>query len=529
TRTSRSFAEVARAAKRRAMGTILRPELERAVRALAAVAPAAGPLEPRTARKALVAFASHLEVYRVYPRPGGLDAPGRRRVRDALAKAADDGAPRAGLDALRRLLLSRTRAAARIAAARRVQQLCVSAAAKGVEDTAFYAHAPVLSRAEVGGEPGRPLGDPVAAFHAAMAARAKRPRGLSAGSTHDTKRSADVRARLDVLSERPEAWLAAVDRWHHENATLRRRCGGPDAATELLFYQTLVGVWPLAGRASTGADERRTLADRLVAYMEKATREAERRTSWLRPDARFERALSQFVRGALLPRGGRSAFLDDVDRFAGEVTRPGLWNALARRLLQLAAPGVPDLYQGDELWCFDLVDPDNRRRVDFAARARVLDAVERVAAADRGRRLDTLRAWVRRPEDGRLALYVTRRGLAARRAAPELFVAGGYEPVRVVGEGAHEVLAFLRRRGRRAALAVVPRLAARRAPEPGAAPVGAAAWGDTRLVLPRGLARRRLTCWLTGRGRAADRDLPLGEALDTLPVGLWMAGPGSRP
>jgi malto-oligosyltrehalose synthase len=521
TRARGSFADAARAAKRRAVDGLLRPERERAVRALVAAAP--GRLGPRAARAALAAFASRLDVYRVYPRRGGLSAEERRRVQAALDAAALDGAPRRGLRALRGVLLDEPdEGPDALDAARRVQQLCVSAAAKGVEDTAFYAHAPLLSRAEVGGDPGHPLGDPVAELHARLRARAGRSRGLLAGSTHDTKRSADVRARLDVLSERPDDWLDAFDRWRGLNAGLRRRAGGPDVRTEWLFYQTLVGVWPLGGLAAAGASGRRALAERLEAYMEKATREAERETSWVRPDERFERSLRRFVRGALRPPGGRSPFLTDVDRFAATVARPGLWNALARRLLQLAAPGVPDLYQGDEVWRFDLVDPDNRRAVDFAGLSRRLGAVARLDRASVEGRVRTLRAWLRRPEDGRLALHVVRRGLAVRRAAPETFLSGDYRPLRAEGPRARHVVAFARRRGERAVVALAPRLVASLAPEPGAPPLGEAAWGDTRLRLPRDLAGRRLVCALSGRRLEPGRSVRVADALDPLPVALFV-------
>ncbi len=516
-----SFDAAARAGRRRAVRELLQPELRRAARALEANAPRGRPLDAREARSALEAFASHLDAYRVYPRRAGLGDDERRRVRGALTAAARDGAPRRALAVLRRVLLAAEADPARLDAARRVQQLCGAAAAKGVEDTALYAHAPLHARAEVGGEPGRPLGDPVADFHAAMSARVRRPRGLLAACTHDTKRSADVRARLDVLSERPEVWHAALDRWRRQNAGLRRRAGGPDPRTELFFYQTLMGIWPPGGMAGLGVDERRALADRVDAYMRKAMREAKRETRWIDPDEGFERALQRFVRGALLPPRGRSSFLDDADRFACTLVRPGLWNALARRLLQLTTPGIPDVYQGDECWRFDLVDPDNRRPVDFRGLARRLASLEGFDRADAPSRARLLRAWLARPEDGRLALHVVRRTLAARRRAPELFLGGAYAPVRAVGEGAERILAFARRRGRRAALVVVPRLTAGAVPEPGAAPCGEAAWGDTCLRLPPQLAGVRLHRVLAG-GEAPRGSRPrLAEVLASLPVAMW--------
>ena len=514
-----SFQAAARAAKARAIRGVLRPALRRSTRALMTCQPRGARLDERAAREALVAFASHLDVYRVYPRREGLSADERRRVQGALAGAARDGAPRAGLAALRRLLLAPRSTPQQLAAARRIQQLCVSAAAKGVEDTAFYDHAPLLSRTEVGGEPGRPLDGAVADFHAAMGRRVRRPRGLLAASTHDTKRSADVRARLDVLSERPAEWLAAVDRWREQNAPLRRRAGGPDPRTELFFYQTLVGAWPLGGLAPLRAAARRELAeltDRVDAAMLKSAREAERHTGWVDPDERFERTLRAFVRGALLPPGGRSPFLADLDRFATGLSRPGLWNALARRLLQLTAPGIPDLYQADESWRFDLVDPDNRRPVDFPALGRELRALTRFDDASPARQLELLSEWMRHPENGRLPLHVVRRALAARKRTPDLFLNGAYQPVRAEGETAAHVLAFTRRLGRHVALVVVPRLPLTLTRAPDVPPTGPI-WGDTRLLLPPWLARRRLRHALTGHPA---RPPYLRDLLTPLPLAL---------
>jgi (1->4)-alpha-D-glucan 1-alpha-D-glucosylmutase len=309
-----------------------------------------------------------------------------------------------------------------------------------------------------------------------------------------------------------------------------------------LLHQTLVGVWPLpapgAGPAELPpAEERAALRGRLSAYALKAAREAKVHTSWLETNAGYEDALAAFAE-ALVP-DGPSRFLEDVAAFVAEIARPGLWNALARTVVHLAAPGVPDLYQGDELWAFSLVDPDNRRPVDFALRRRLLTELdEQLGAppdaeaaggsapwADLGR----LRGMVAAPEDGRLKLHVTRAALRARRRAPRLFREGGYLPLEARGPAARHVLAFARigARGDGAAIAAVPRLPRTLVGNGRDAPAGAA-WGETRLALPAELAERRWTSALDGRSLdgaagSAGRELRLADVLDPLPAALLLS------
>lgn len=535
----RGFALVARDAKRRALRELLRADLSRLAEAMARLPEARG-AEPAALADALVETIAHLPVYRAYAGRSGVTGADRARLSAALRAARrTQGARRgrrAACDRLRAVLLAplpvaRHARAARLEAIRRFGQLSGPAAAKGVEDTTLYRFAPLLSRNEVGGEPDRPLADAARALHAANRRRARRqPRGLLAASTHDTKRSADVRARLDVLSEIPDAWSAAVSRWRRWNAPLGRSAGGrraPDAATELFLYQSLVGVWPLPKDADPeavpGAAELAALAERLEGSMQKAAREAKARTSWISPDPRFEAALARFVRESLRP-GRRSPFLRDVAALVAEIARPGLWNALARTLVQTTAPGAPDVYQGDELFSFALVDPDNRRPVDFARRRRMLAELERGLARDPERRV---RAWVRRPEDGRVKLHLLRAALHARRRHPGLFGAGAYEPLRARGAKSRHVFAFLRRDGPRVAIVVAPRLARTLVGDARGAPVGSV-WGDTRLVLPADLGGRRFDSALDARARrtppaARGRvELPLAELLETFPGALWL-------
>ena len=250
------------------------------------------------------------------------------------------------------------------------QQLTGPVMAKGVEDTAFYRYNRLLSLNEVGGDPSA-FGASVAEFHQDAVARTRRwPSALLSSSTHDTKRSEDVRARISALSELPREWRAAVNRWSRMNRRHKTRLHGqaaPDRNDEYHLYQTLVGVWPFDDAVPDA-----TLRERVTEYMIKAVREAQVHTSWVNPDEAYEAALTNFV-SALLDPGPENAFLDDFRSFIPPVMRIGAFSSLAQQLLKLTAPGVPDIYQGTELWDFSLVDPDNRRPVDYERRNALLD------------------------------------------------------------------------------------------------------------------------------------------------------------
>jgi (1->4)-alpha-D-glucan 1-alpha-D-glucosylmutase len=263
----------------------------------------------------------------------------------------------------------------KLAFAQRLQQVSGPASAKGVEDTALYVYVPLVSRNEVGGAPDRPLDDAVDRFHAANVRRAKRwPVGLVTTNTHDAKRSGDIHGLR--CWEVPHEWQRAVHRWRRLNAKHRRTVRGriaPDTNTEYLFYQTLIGLWP-APRAARRSDDlpdrswRDAACARLTEHMRKAAREAKTRTSWIEPDAEYERAIESFVAAVLEP-GDDAPFLPDVARFVSRVAPLAASNALGRLVLHLTSPGTADIYQGDEFWNFSLVDPDNRRQVDYDARA----------------------------------------------------------------------------------------------------------------------------------------------------------------
>jgi (1->4)-alpha-D-glucan 1-alpha-D-glucosylmutase len=355
----------------------------------------------------------------------------------------------------------------------RFQQLTGPAAAKGVEDTAFYTYVRLAALNEVGGDPGR-FGTPPEEFHRDMQARVQlRPNAMLASSTHDTKRSEDVRARIVLLSEIPADWAAAVRRWSELNGR-HRRGDAPGPVMEYLLYQTLVGAWPIG-------------PERVVAYMEKAAREAKLQTSWIRPDPDYEARLLDFVHAVMGDRG----FCDDLAAFTAPLVRPGFVNSLALTLLKLTAPGVPDVYQGTELWDFSLVDPDNRRPVDFDLRRRLLSEIARMTARQLMERLD----------EGLPKLWLIRQGLQLRREASELRN-GGYTPISPVGGRAAHALGFLR--GDTVA-AVVPRLVL----------TLGGRWADTRVSLPPGRWRNVLT-----GDRHDGGEVALERLLEVFPVAL---------
>ncbi|MGH9475699.1 MAG: malto-oligosyltrehalose synthase [Terriglobales bacterium] len=356
----------------------------------------------------------------------------------------------------------------------RFQQLTPAVYAKGVEDTAFYRSFRLCALNEVGGDPAH-FGTPPGEFHAACAAAQRHwPAAMLTTSTHDTKRGEDVRARLCLLSEIPERWRTAVLAWQAQNRT-RHSPAGPDANTEYLFYQTLVGAWPVS-------------EDRMQAYLLKAVREAKAHTSWRKPNAAYESALRRFVAAAMRDSG----WMTVVTAFVAPLVAPGRVNSLAQVLLKMTAPGVPDIYNGAELWDMGLVDPDNRRPVDFARRARLL------AELDAGLAPELI--WARQDE-GLPKLWLIRQALRLRRQRPEAFGAqSSYVPLAAEGPQAGHVLAFLRGG---AIVAVTPRLTL------GLPDLQA------ELELPRGGWRN----WLTGEMAAAGR-CQAGQLLARFPVAL---------
>jgi (1->4)-alpha-D-glucan 1-alpha-D-glucosylmutase len=396
----------------------------------------------------------------------------------------------------------------------RLQQLTGPVAARGLEDTAFYRYFPLLSLAEVGGDPDQ-LGLSVDQFHALMRRRAVTwPRGLSATATHDTKRGEDARARLHVLSEVPDRWRDAVLSWRALNATLRTPAGLPDPLTEVFIYAALVG-----GRPPGGLEADPAFGARFSSYVAKAIAEAKLYTSWINPDAAYEEAIATFVR-ELLDRDKSAAFLESLGDFVSGIETAGVLNALAQVLLKVAAPGVPDVYGGGELWDFSFADPDNRRPVDFVQRISTLAEVRRSAEVDAR---STASALLADPDDGAIKTFVLHRALATRARHREAFESTTYTACATRGPLSRHVVAFARGEAGRRVFAVTGRLFAgltdgRRAP------VGDV-WRDTAVVLPAPAAPARYREALTGRplaptARDGAWELALPEVFETLPVAL---------
>jgi (1->4)-alpha-D-glucan 1-alpha-D-glucosylmutase len=388
----------------------------------------------------------------------------------------------------------------------RFQQLTGPVTAKGFEDTALYRFNRLVSLNEVGGDPSR-FGATLAEFHAENTARIRRsPHGLSATATHDTKRGEDMRARINVLSEIPDEWRRHVALWQRLNRRHRAMVDGravPGANTEYLIYQTLVGAWPL------------DLA-RLRDFLLKAVHEAKTHTSWINPNVRYDAAIVAFAEALLDPTRSQT-FLDDFTAFQARVAHFGALNSLAQTLIKITAPGVPDFYQGTELWDLSLVDPDNRRPVDFTLRRRLLGELERALAATTDRAGLAFELF-KDKDDGRVKLYLIREALAFRRARAALFSDGEYRPLETRGTLAEHLCAFARVADGGAALTVVPRLLARRGGE--SAPLGPEYWQDTGLVVPADLGARFVNVLTGERQQARGDTLALGDIFAHFPVAL---------
>jgi (1->4)-alpha-D-glucan 1-alpha-D-glucosylmutase len=398
----------------------------------------------------------------------------------------------------------------------RFQQLTGPVMAKGLEDTALYRHYPLASLNEVGGNP-EAFGVEVERFHRENLARLHDwPHALTPTSTHDTKRDEDVRARINVLSEIPRRWEQAVFRWREQNSVHRARLDEdevPDANEEYLLYQTLVGTWPLD---SLDGRVRPDFVERIRAYLLKAIKEAKLRTSWISPNEGYERRVSDFVAAVLEPAPA-NLFIPDFIAFLRPILRAGLLNSVSQTLLKIALPGVPDFYQGTELWDFNLVDPDNRRPVDWERRRRTLEALTEEVRWGTTALASRLLADL---ESGELKLYVTERALDLRKRQRKAFEEGDYLPLHPRGSRERNVIAFARESQDAVAIAAAARFFSALKEKP----VGADAWEDTVLRLDRELAgayRDVFTgCELIAVERAQGAELPLASLFAHLPLAL---------
>jgi len=515
-----TFPDIARTGKASVLNGSMRADVDRLVQLLSRIALAdRHRWTPEALTSALVGFIVALPVYRTYvDAHTSLAESDRDVIKRSAASAIADGAPSDVIAFVVDILTdTSSRSPDRIEFAQRLQQVSAPATAKGVEDTALYVYVPLTSRNEIGGGPDQPLDDAVARLHHANELRAERwPVGLLATNTHDTKRSADVRARLGALTEIPHEWERAVRRWRRLNAKHRRAVRGrmaPDTNTEYLLYQILVALWPAprSGRRSDDLPERawrESAKERLIRYALKAAREAKVRTSWVEADANYERALAEFVSAVLEPRDD-APFLSDVARLVARIAPIGARNALARVAVHLTSPGTPDIYQGDELWNFTLVDPDNRRPVDYEVRSKAMAEL-----ADVDERLHNGGP----PDlfDGRLKLLITQRLLHLRRSAAELFTHGGYRRLAVDGPRAAHVLAYERCLNDRRCVTVASRLT-------GSFTTGQEAdwWRDTTVQLPQFSSNDQWYSEILGREvDARNGRLEVASLLEKLPVAV---------
>lgn len=403
----------------------------------------------------------------------------------------------------------------------RFQQITGPVMAKSVEDTAFYAYNRLVSLNEVGGTPAV-FGVTPDEFHQQNQKRLKSwPHAMIALSTHDTKRSEDVRARLNVLSELPDEWEAGLGRWRELNARHRQSAPDgdwPDANDEYLLYQTLLGAWPADDDVAIGGDGWTDFQERIAGYMAKATKEAKVHTSWTNPNEAYDQAMRDFVLRVLDPVDNR-AFIEDFLSFQRRVAFFGYLNSLSQTLLKLTSPGVPDTYRGTETLDFSLVDPDNRRPVDYDD---LFSRRERLPVRNRPDdevQLTFLNELLETPRSAKL--FLTQTVLCFRRDRDVLFRRGSYTPLAATGEKARHVCAFAREHDGAAVVVVAPRLVAGLTAGETRMPLGDV-WGETQLVLPEALQHKALTDIFTGQtiGRAANGQIPLAGILCYFPVAV---------
>ncbi|MGW8257143.1 MAG: malto-oligosyltrehalose synthase [Thermoguttaceae bacterium] len=409
----------------------------------------------------------------------------------------------------------------------RFQQVTSPVMAKGIEDTAFYRHFPLVSMNEVGADHSN-MAASLDEFHRLNIARQGAwPSSLVCTSTHDTKRSEDTRTRIDVLSEIPLQWRKAVNRWARLNRRHHREVDGqmaPSRNDEYLFYQNLVGVWPLE---PCQEQELHDLESRMAIYMEKATREAKLHTSWINPNSEYDAAVRGFVEAALKLHS-KNRFLDEFRRFHEVVVNWGLYSALSQTLLKLASPGVPDIYQGQEIWNFSLVDPDNRRPVDFAAIRKMLTRLRKDIGRNNRWLASLARTLAQNPRDPRIKLFLTRQVLRFRRQYADLFLHGEYIPLDVEGTKARHLCAFARQwfspssAEPMLAIVIAPRLIAQLAQSSAEVlqPTGFAVWEDTKIILKNANYSALQNLFTGQMCSVADSRIAVAEALADFPVGL---------
>lgn len=402
------------------------------------------------------------------------------------------------------------------------QQTTSPVTAKGVEDTAFYSYNRLTSLNEVGGEP-QHFGVPLSKFHQYMQDRATQwPSSLSSTSTHDTKRSEDVRARINVLSEIPTEWRQHLKIWSRLNKKAKQPINdqlAPSLNEEYLIYQTLLGTWPLGGLSESAQPQFLT---RIQGYMVKALREAKVNTSWLNPDETWEKGVGEFLSHILSLRP-TNTFLQDFILFQQRIAKYGIYNSLSQVLIKILAPGVPDFYQGTELWDFSLVDPDNRQPVDYLFRQQRLSELQHLQQTTAP--LDLVHTLLQEAENGLIKMYLTTTALHVRKSHPHLFLEGLYLPLEFMGEQAHHACGFIRQHHSHSCMIIFPRLLTNLIPDQTISPLGESIWGQTSMSLPPEFATHSFRNTLTqeivtpqnGLGMVG---LPLGTLFQHFPFAL---------
>jgi (1->4)-alpha-D-glucan 1-alpha-D-glucosylmutase len=471
-------------------------------------------------RDALGEVVASFPIYRTYVTGEGSSEEDLQVIETAvsLAKWRNPAVDSSIFDFLQDVLTTRSAAGqnpsyrnAVIAFAMKFQQFSSPVMAKGLEDTSFYRYNRLISLNEVGGDPDK-FGTTLIEFHRANEERLQNwPHTMLATTTHDTKRSEDARTRIDVLSEIPGLWRLRLRHWKRMNRAKKPIVGGkpvPSLNEEYLLYQTLLGMWP---EEPPQNQQWQVLRKRVEQFMIKAMREAKENTSWVIPNKEYEDAVAAFVK-SVVTAGKRNRFLEDFVPFQHYVSRTGMWNSLSQTLLKLTVPGVPDVYQGSELWDYRLVDPDNRTPVNYDRRRQLLDELcNQTATAELAHKL------LETPEDGRVKLYLMAKALNLRQKYPDLFDGGKYIPLVVEGFRSQNICAFIRKSKDAAAVVIAPHLVANILGQDASVPVGEAVWGDTAVVVPEGLTLANL---FTGASLKLSGRLSVAEALRDFPVAL---------
>ncbi len=395
----------------------------------------------------------------------------------------------------------------------RLQQFSGPLMAKGIEDTLFYVYNRFISLNEVGGYP-QTFGVKIEEFHEFNQQQsAFYPHAMNASSTHDTKRSEDVRARLNVLSEIPKQWEKYIKQWQELNRSqkvLDKNREIPDANDEYFFYQNLLGAFPFE------ESEYPEFIERMKEYMIKSVREAKIHTAWLRPDTVYEEGFTEFVERVLQPNEG-NRFLQQVREFQHKIAFYGILNALSQTLLKITAPGIPDFYQGTELWDLSLVDPDNRRPVDYEKRQRFFNEIKQRAKDELAELIEDLKAT---PTDGKIKLFLIHRTLATRHQYLSLFQQGNYIPLSLVGNHKDRCVAFARSYEGMTCIVVVPRFLTSLV-EPNQYPLTEEVWQETYLEIPSHLQSEWKNI-LTEENLGNQEKLPVGQILQNFPVALLL-------